>query len=168
MQELISKDFNWGSRAGCGEKLRSGHSPRHQAPPWGQGHVGISGHSLGSGPGPVRQTRVRHSSGMAQQGRRDGNGLCGPMAEWGRAVAELETSILQHCCRISQYLNLNLAAYTQGYCDRGVAMEHVSYLQSASRCDIGPTVDKQMETRSNCLKYQVPLRNCVWAPAESF
>lgn len=87
-----------------------------------------------------------------------------PMAGQGRDVAKLETSILQHCCRISQYLDLHLATYTQGCCNKGIAMEHV---QSASRCDIGPTVGRQMEMRSNSLKYQVPLWSCVSAPAET-
>lgn len=109
----------------------------------------------------MRQTRVRHKSGMAGQGRRDGNGLHGTMTGQGMAVAELETNTLQYCSRISQYLDLNSAACTQGSCDKGVATEHMRYLQSAGRCNIGPTVDRQMETRSNSLKYQVPLRSYV-------
>jgi len=90
-----------------------------------------------------------------------GKGSVGPMAGQGRSVAELETSILQHCCRVSQYLDFNSAAYTQGFCDKGVAVEHVRYLQNAGRCDIGPTVDRQLETRSNSLKYRLTLRRSM-------
>lgn len=59
MQELISKGFNLGSRAGCGGKLGLGHSTRHSAPTRGQGQVGKSGHRLGSGARPVMETGVR-------------------------------------------------------------------------------------------------------------
>lgn len=84
-----------------------------------------------------------------------------------RALAELETSILQHCCRISQYLGFNSVACTQGSCDKGFTMEHVRYLQSASRCDIEPKIDRLMEMSNNSVKYQVPLRSCVWASGKS-
>lgn len=37
-------------------------------------------------------------------------GSVAPVAGQGRAVAELETSILQHFCRINKYLDHNSAA----------------------------------------------------------
>lgn len=117
---------------------------------------------LTSGPGPVRETSIRQNSGIAEQGHRDRNGLS---RAHGWAGLWLSWRPASYGIVVGSYLHS--ATYTQGSCNKGVATAYVRYLQSASRCDIGPTVDRQMETGSDSLKYQVPLRSCVWAPAET-
>lgn len=62
---------------------------------WGQGHVGISGHRIRTRSRTSEANQGQHSSGMAGQGHRYGNEVHG-WAGKGRAVAEVETSILQH------------------------------------------------------------------------
>lgn len=49
-----------------------------------------------------------------------------------------------------------------GILGKRAALEHKRYLQTASRCDRGQTVKRQMKTGSNSLKCQVPLRSSLW------